>query len=295
MDRITIFLAMLLSVFSSVSLAAWDAYWVKHTLTNDRGQSVNVFRYRTPSSTSQVVVLNGGLGTVNEGQIEQYNYMGDYFARRGRQVVVLGFDYYGSFGHDTRTAAQNTGDTIRSVMDANLINQGFWLYSTAGGSLMASGMLDYNLTDSKYGTRLVDVCDRVIFISGPAHGITRNDIENSAILNLMISKGVWSLDSLDEGLSYAQRQTNWIITLLQKNNGIRFVYAADDNVYCANPLVPCASPSMPEAVNDWVLNLTDGQYTAQGLTNYGLLKVLPSGGHDPLLVRPDEILNFVSN
>jgi hypothetical protein len=282
------FILYLLIISSTVT-----ADWNVSNITNDKQQPVRVFSYNISSYSNQVVVLTGGLGSIEDNQITDYDYMGQYFAARGRQVVVLSFDYYGTFAHNTRDAAQNTGNTIRSVIDKKLIDPGFWLYATAGGSLMAISMLDYDMRDSKYHNRLLDVCDRVILISGPVHGIKKSVIENPLLVSLMTSKKVNSLDSLNPNLTSSQRYTQWMGPLLEKN-GLRFVYASDDYVYCENPTSPCDAPSIPEAVNAWIVKATGFLRNSQSFVIMGILKILPSGGHDPLKYRANEILNFVS-
>lgn len=283
-------LIICLLFISGVASAGWN----KTQILNDKKQAVTVYSYNTISYGSHVVVLTGGIGTISDMQIADYNYMGQYFAARGRKVVVLSFDYYGTFAHNTRDAAQNTGDTIRSAIDKNLIDPGFWLYATAGGSLMAINMLDHDMRDSKYHVRLLDVCDRVILISGPVHGIAKNIIENPSITALMTAKNVQSLDSLNPYLSYSRRYTQWMGPLIARN-GLRFVHAADDFAYCANPTTACDAPSIPEAVNTWILKANGYLRNSQTYIKMGILKILPSGGHDPLKYRANEILNFVSN
>ncbi|MBT3011213.1 MAG: hypothetical protein KME41_05745 [Candidatus Thiodiazotropha sp. (ex Lucina pensylvanica)] len=299
MTKPSMALLILFMSFSSILIADWRQYWDKSFVYNNKYQNVSVYAYKTTATSKQVLVLNGGVGTISDNDVTQYNYMGQYFSNKGMQVIVLGFDYYGTFAHTTREAAQNVRNTISYVMGAGFVNRGFWLYSTAGGSIMAANMFDYNLLDGIQYAPLTVVCDRAIFVSGPVHGITRNDIQNTAIVNLMDSKGVQSLDSLNSNLSWAQRSAVWAepMRLKDNGNGLRFVYSNDDYVYCANPSQSCSSsPSMAEAVNDWLVNATDGIWDAQSVSNSGLLKILPSGGHDPLQSsRATEILDFVYN
>jgi hypothetical protein len=80
-----------------------------------------------------------------------------------------------------------------------------------------------------------------------------------------------------------------------ENNDLRFVYAADDYAYSANPTSPCDAPSIPEAVNAWIVKATGFWRNSHSFVQMGILKILPSGGHDPLKYRANEILNFVSN
>jgi hypothetical protein len=297
MTKSSMALLLILITFSSITVASWGQYWDKSYVYNGKQQYVSVYSYKTAATNKQVLVLNGGVGTITNDDVTHYNYMGQYFANKGMQVVVLGFDYYGTFAHTTREAAQNVRNTISYVMGNGYVNRGFWLYSTAGGSIMAATMFDYNLRDSIQYAPLTLVCDRAIFVSGPVHGVTRNDIQNSNIVDLMKSKGVQSLDSLNTSMSWVQRSSLWVepMRLKDNGNGLRFVYSNDDYIYCANPLQPCSSsPSIAEEIDDWVLDATDGGWNAQSLSASGLLKILPTGGHDPLQSsRAREILDFV--
>ncbi|MCU7937321.1 MAG: hypothetical protein KZQ99_21090 [Candidatus Thiodiazotropha sp. (ex Dulcina madagascariensis)] len=306
MNRQAIILAVILMAFSSVTFADWRTKWVKDEFIHYE-QPVNVFRYKgepdaTPI-TKQVVVLHGGDGTLREGQITEYDLLGKFFSRRGGEVIVLDFAYYGMYNM-IEDVAQNAGDTIGMLMQDGYITPGFWLYSTAGGSLIASAMLDYNISSGDTPPaiyRLVDLCDRVIFISGPAHGIAISDIRNTTITDLMLINGVSSLDSLDDTQSYYQsRRQNWVWPLIMRD-GLRFVHVENDNIYCKNTKAPCdTAPSIPEAVDSWIRTVTSGLYGADALQGIGMLKVLSendsrSAPHNPLQGRAGEFLDFINS
>lgn len=279
----TIFSFLLLSFLFVTSASA---QWASHNVSIS-GTNITVYEYGSAKS-QKAVLLAGGDGIItSQAMVDQQSAMGDAYASDDVQLIFLSIPYFQGNRNTVQKASQEVLNILDFARQVGYLKPGYTLIGGSAGSLIISSMFDFNQRYEGTGARLIDYVGRVAMVAGPHHNAL---IQGDFIQDLLDENSLSALTSLNEGISFSTRWSNYLEKLVQ-TNGLRIVINDRDYVLCSNLATYCSS-AMHLVTNRWVQTLTDQLYDLSGLESYGIAKVVSAVGH---YVPTSEYLDFIRN